>query len=78
VADWTRNTRLALKDSRPFNTVLQFFQFTSQGRWPTRQELRNHAYMAIVEGARGLWWWSLGDNALLPRARAGAPRRRTT
>jgi len=65
VADWTRNTRLALKDSRPFNTVLQFFQFTSQGRWPTRQELRNHAYMAIVEGARGLWWWSLGDNALL-------------
>jgi hypothetical protein len=20
--------------------------------------------MAIVEGARGLWWWSLGDNAL--------------
>jgi len=65
VADWTRNTRLALKDSRPFNTVLQFFKFTSQGRWPTRQEMRNHAYMAIVEGARGLWWWSLGDNALL-------------
>jgi hypothetical protein len=26
--------------------------------------MRNHAYMAIVEGARGLWWWSLGDNAL--------------
>jgi hypothetical protein len=22
------------------------------------------AYMAIVEGARGLWWWSLGTNAL--------------
>ena len=27
--------------------------------------MRNHAWMAIVEGARGLWWWSLGDNALL-------------
>jgi hypothetical protein len=26
--------------------------------------MRNHAWMAIVEGARGLWWWSLGDNAL--------------
>ncbi|HEU5322340.1 MAG TPA: hypothetical protein VFX28_16160, partial [Methylomirabilota bacterium] len=64
VADWTVNARDAVKDSRPFMTVLQFFQFTSQGRWPTRQEMRNHAYMAIVEGARGLWWWSLGDNAL--------------
>jgi hypothetical protein len=64
VADWTANTRNVLKDSRPFMTVLQFFKFTSQGRWPTRQDLRNHATMAIVEGARGLWWWSLGDNAL--------------
>jgi Bacterial Ig domain len=65
VAQWAANTRTVLKDSRPFMTVLQFFQFTSQGRWPTRQEMRNHAYMAIVEGARGLFWWSLGDNALL-------------
>jgi hypothetical protein len=65
VADWTANTRNMLKDARPYMTVMQFFQFTSQGRWPTRQEMRNHAYMAIVEGARGLWWWSLGDNALL-------------
>jgi hypothetical protein len=65
VAEWTRNTRVALKNARPFNTVLQFFQFTSLGRWPTRTEMRNHAYMAIVEGAQGLWWWSLGDNALI-------------
>jgi hypothetical protein len=65
VAEWTRNTRTIFKDARPYMTVMQFFQFTSQGRWPTRQEMRNHAYMAIVEGAKGLWWWSLGDNALL-------------
>jgi len=26
--------------------------------------MRNHAYMAIIEGAKGLMWWSLGDNAL--------------
>ena len=65
VAEWTRNERNTFKDARPYMTVLQFFQFTSQGRWPTRQEMRNHAYMAIVEGAKGLWWWSLGDNALL-------------
>jgi hypothetical protein len=64
VGDWTARTREVVKDSRPIMTVLQFFKFTSQGRWPTRPEMRNHAWMAIVEGARGLWWWSLGDNAL--------------
>jgi hypothetical protein len=64
VADWTVRSRDAVMDSRPIMTVLQFFKFTSLGRWPTRTEMRNHAYMAIVEGARGLWWWSLGDNAL--------------
>ena len=64
VADWTAMARSAVKDSRPIMTVLQFFKFTSLGRWPTLTEMRNHAYMAIVEGARGLWWWSLGDNAL--------------
>jgi hypothetical protein len=64
VGDWTARSREVVKDARPIMTVLQFFKFTSQGRWPTLQEMRNHAWMAIVEGARGLWWWSLGDNAL--------------
>ena len=64
VGQWTARTREAVKNARPFMTVLQFFKFTSQGRWPTLAEMRNHAWMAIVEGARGLWWWSLGDNAL--------------
>ncbi|PYN09258.1 MAG: hypothetical protein DME02_04230 [Candidatus Rokuibacteriota bacterium] len=64
VADWTANARAVVNDARPIMTVLQFFQFTSLGRWPTLSEMRSHAYMAIVEGAQGLWWWSLGDNAL--------------
>jgi hypothetical protein len=64
VGDWTALTREVVKDARPIMTVLQFFKFTSKGRYPTRAEMRNHAWMAIVEGARGLWWWSLGDNAL--------------
>jgi hypothetical protein len=64
VADWTANSRNVVKDARPIMTVLQFFKFTSLGRWPTLAEMRSHAYMAIVEGAQGLWWWSLGDNAL--------------
>jgi hypothetical protein len=61
VADWTAAAREAVRDSRPVMTVLQFLKATSVGRWPTRQEMRNHAYMAIVEGAKGLWWWSAGN-----------------
>src|SRR5438034_48108 len=49
VADGARIARDAVKDSRPWMTVLQFFQFTSQGRWPTRAEMRNHAFMARSE-----------------------------
>jgi hypothetical protein len=44
--------------------VIQFFQFTSKGRWPTLEELRNMSYMAIAEGANGLLYWSLGVGAL--------------
>ena len=73
VAQWTRMTREAVQDSRPFFTVLQFFKFdasrSSPGRWPTKTEMRNHAYMAIVEGARGLFWWSLGENGLTSACR---------
>src|SRR5205814_923112 len=65
VADWTSRARDAVKNARPYMTVEQFFQFTSLGRFPTQTEMRNMAYMAIVEGTHGLFWWSLGDNALL-------------
>ena len=64
VGEWTARTRKAVKDARPFMAVLQFFQFTSQGRYPTLAEMRNMAYTAIVEGAKGLMWWSLGEGAL--------------
>ncbi len=64
VGDWTARTRDAVKDARPVMTVLQFFKFTPQGRFPTLPEMRNHAWMAIVEGARGLFWWNLGANGL--------------
>lgn len=64
VADWARTTLQATKQSRPTLQVLQFFRFTSLGRWPTKDELRNMSYMAITEGANGLFYWSLGVNAL--------------
>jgi hypothetical protein len=64
VADWTRNTREAVQNSRPFATTLQFFQTTAGSRWPTKSELRNMSYMAIAEGANGLFYWSLGVRGL--------------
>jgi hypothetical protein len=60
VGEWTRLSREAVRDARPVMTVLQFFTFQGSP-WPTLAEMRNHAYMAVVEGARGLWWWSIGD-----------------
>jgi hypothetical protein len=64
VADDAKSTYDAVFGSRPFVTVLQYFQFTSQGRWPTQAELRSMSYAAIAGGANGLFYWSLGANAL--------------
>ncbi len=64
VADGAAATQRALLGSRPFATVIQFFQFTSNSRWPTQTELRNMSYEAIVGGANGLFYWSLGAGAL--------------
>ncbi len=64
VADGTRMTAQAVHNSRPFLTAMQFFKFTSQGRWPTEAELRGMSYAAIAEGANGLFYWSLGAGAL--------------
>jgi hypothetical protein len=65
VADWTRRTVEATRGGRPVWIVLQFFQGWSTDRWPTEEELRTMSLMAIVEGARGLFYWSFGHRALL-------------
>lgn len=64
VAEAAIAARQAVKNARPFMTVLPLSALGALGRAPTLQEMRSHAYMAIVEGARGLWWSSLGDNGL--------------
>jgi hypothetical protein len=64
VYDGAAAVRAAGGPYRPFWQVIQFFQFTSRGRWPTREELRSMSYAAIVGGANGLFYWSLGTNAL--------------
>ncbi len=64
VADATARAVSAVQASRPVITVVQFFQFTSLSRWPTRGELRSMSYAAIAGGASGLFYWSLGGGAL--------------
>jgi len=62
---WTRATVEATHGSRPVWTVIQFFQGWSTDRWPTAEELRTMSLMAIVEGARGLFYWSFGNRGLM-------------
>lgn len=64
VADATVRAVNAVMGSRPVITVVQFFQFTGNGRWPTRAELRSMSFGGITGGANGLFYWSLGAGAL--------------
>ncbi len=60
VTDWVEIAQGSVQRSRPVWAVIQFFQFGSQGHWPTYQELRTMSYMAIIAGAKGLFYWSNG------------------
>jgi hypothetical protein len=64
VGEWTRMGQDAVKRSRPVWMVLQYFPLTAAGGWPTEAELRAMSWMAIVEGARGLLYWSFGEKGL--------------
>jgi hypothetical protein len=64
VADMTSRLRMVTPASKPIVSVLQLFLFTDNSRLPTREEMRTHAIMSIVEGAQGIFWWELGVNGL--------------
>ncbi len=64
VGEWTRLGQEAVQRSRPLWMVIQYFPLTSAAGWPTREELRAMSWMAIVEGARGLFYWSFGTKGL--------------
>jgi hypothetical protein len=75
VADSVARLRAAVPADRPIWAVLQFFQFTTDSRQPTYEEMRSHAVMSIVEGAQGLWWWEIGRNGLRKRTDAATVTR---
>ena len=64
VADRTRAAVQASDGSRPVWTVIQFFQLDLESVWPTEQQLHDMSWMAIVEGATGLFYWEYGIRGL--------------
>ena len=64
VADRTRAAYQAGHGARPVWTVIQFFQANLESAWPTQQQLHDMSWMAIVEGASGLFYWEYGVRGL--------------
>ena len=64
VADWTRSAHQAVHGARPVWTVIQFFQADLESAWPTEQQLHDMSWMAIDEGATGLFYWEYGLRGL--------------
>jgi hypothetical protein len=64
VGEWTRMGQDAVMASRPVWAVLQFFPINVAAGWPTAEQLHAMSWMAIVEGARGVLYWSFGARGL--------------
>ncbi len=64
VSEWTRIGREAVHGARPVWMVIQYFPQTRAAGWPTYEELRAMSWLAIVEGAQGLFYWSFGARGL--------------
>jgi len=64
VGDWTRKVVAAVHGARPVWTVIQFFWQNWLSHFPTEQELHDMSWMAITEGASGVFYWSYGRRGL--------------
>ena len=64
VGDMTRKVIGAVHGARPVWTVIQFFWLSRLSHFPTEQELHDMSWMAITEGARGVFYWSYGLRGL--------------
>ena len=64
VGDLTRQVIASVHGARPVWTVIQFFRISMLSHFPTEQELHDMSWMAITEGARGVFYWSYGVRGL--------------
>jgi hypothetical protein len=64
VGDATRQVIAAVHGARPVWTVIQFFWMSRLSHFPTEQELHDMSWMAITEGAKGVFYWSYGLRGL--------------
>jgi len=64
VGEWTRIGQDAVKGARPVWMVIQYFPITGIGGWPSGPDIKTMSWMAIIEGARGLFYWSWGEKGL--------------
>lgn len=64
VGDMTRKAIHDVDGARPVWTVIQFFWMNWMSHFPTEQELHDMSWMAITEGARGVFYWSYGLRGL--------------
>jgi hypothetical protein len=64
VGEWTRIGQDAVMGARPLWMVMQYFPISKQAGWPTREQLRQMSWMSIIEGAKGLFYWSFGARGL--------------
>ncbi|HEV8584334.1 MAG TPA: hypothetical protein VGT02_05140 [Methylomirabilota bacterium] len=62
--EWTRIGQDAVKGARPLWMVIQYFPLTGAAGWPSGADIKTMSWMAIVEGARGLLYWSYGEKGL--------------
>jgi hypothetical protein len=64
VAEWTEALRRGVNDRHPVWMCLQTHNLgqygLAKGRYPTPQELRCMAYLALIHGAKGIAWWAWG------------------
>ncbi len=61
VADYTRTAKAVSKPWQNISFVLQSGWTPDMKTQPTPEQARSMVYMALIEGAKGIWWYSMYD-----------------
>lgn len=64
VGQWTKKSVDGGYGTRPVWTVIQLWDASKAARFPTYDDLRSMSWLAIINGATGLFYWSYGARGL--------------